>query len=113
MEEVTPTSSIRKTTGNRRKAKAELNMENLITEPVTSSSSAQREGPIEKTIEKQADKMPSDTFLWLAAGSILLAVAMKAGGKNDTANFIGHWAPTILIVGVYNKLVKLESSDRR
>ena len=113
MEEVTKTSSIRKTTGTRRKAKAESKMENLITEPLTSSSFAHREGPIEKSIEKQTDKMPSDTFLWLAAGSILLAVAMKAGGKNDTANFIGHWAPTILITGVYNKLLKLEGPDSR
>ena len=38
---------------------------------------------------------------------------MKVGGKNETANFIGQWAPTILIMGLYNKLVKLEGSDGR
>jgi hypothetical protein len=32
-------------------------------------------------------------------------------GEDKTANFVGQWAPTFLILGLYNKLVKLEGSD--
>jgi hypothetical protein len=28
------------------------------------------------------------------------------------ALFVGHWAPTFLLLGIYNKLVKLLGSDR-
>ena len=36
---------------------------------------------------------------------------MKMAGRDKDAEFIGHWVPTILILGLYNKLVKLQGSD--
>jgi len=83
----------------------------LTKEPKTQPSKEHREGPLARTIEQQTAKLPSDTFLWAAVGSIGLAVALQATGKKDAANFVGHWAPTILILGLYNKLVKLQGSD--
>jgi len=32
-------------------------------------------------------------------------------GRKNLANFVGQWVPTILIVGLYNKLVKVEGSE--
>jgi hypothetical protein len=32
-------------------------------------------------------------------------------GRRNVANFIGQWAPTILIMGLYNKMVKQHGSD--
>jgi hypothetical protein len=32
-------------------------------------------------------------------------------GQRNLANFVGQRAPTILIMGLYNKLVKLEGSE--
>jgi hypothetical protein len=32
-------------------------------------------------------------------------------GQRNVANFVGQWVPTILIIGLYNKLVKLEGSE--
>jgi hypothetical protein len=29
------------------------------------------------------------------------------------SNFLGHWVPTLLIFGLYNKLVKVAGHDRR
>ncbi len=29
------------------------------------------------------------------------------------SNFIGQWAPTLLVLGLYNKLVKVAGHDRR
>jgi hypothetical protein len=74
---------------------------------------AKREGKITKAIESQTAKLPSGLFLALGAGSIALALAAKASGRARTANFIAQWVPTILIMGLYNKFVKVEGSDRR
>jgi hypothetical protein len=70
-----------------------------------------REGPVARGIEQQTAKVPSDMFLWAALGSIGLSLAFQLSGSKDKANFIGHWAPTFLILGMYNKLVKLHGSD--
>jgi len=72
-----------------------------------------REGRIARTIEQQTAKLPSDVFLWGAAGSIGGALILRMMGKTEDANFLGHWAPVLLILGLYNKLVKLEGSEGR
>jgi hypothetical protein len=46
-----------------------------------------------------------------ALGAIGASLVMMALGQEKKANFIGHWAPTILILGLYNKMVKLHGSD--
>ena len=33
-------------------------------------------------------------------------------GRKEDAQFVGHWAPTFLILGLYNKIVKVAGSDR-
>ena len=70
------------------------------------------EGRVARSIEQQTAKLPSDAFLWAAVGSIGGSLALLASGKREVANFVGHWAPTILILGLYNKLVKQLGSDR-
>ena len=69
------------------------------------------EGVVAKTIEQQTAKLPSDTFLWLAGGSIATSLTLKMMGRDHEALFVGQWAPTFLILGLYNKLVKLAGSD--
>jgi hypothetical protein len=46
-----------------------------------------------------------------AVGSMGLSLALELMGEEKKANFVGHWAPTLLIFGLYNKLVKLQGSD--
>jgi hypothetical protein len=80
-------------------------------EPVSMPRPEHREGPVARAIEQQTARIPSDAFLWAAVGSIGLSLALELGGKEKTANFVGHWAPTLLILGLYNKMVKLQGSD--
>jgi hypothetical protein len=40
-----------------------------------------------------------------------VSVSYKVARKNDMALFIGQWAAPFLILGIYNKLVKLHGSD--
>jgi hypothetical protein len=83
----------------------------LDREPTTAPKATQREGAVARTIEQQTAKLPSDTFLWAALGSIGASLVMMALGEEKKANFIGQWAPTLLILGLYNKMVKLHGSD--
>jgi hypothetical protein len=71
-----------------------------------------REGRTARGIEQQTAKLSSDVFLWAAIGSMGLSATFQLMRKPHVANFIGQWAPTILILGVYNKLVKQLGSDR-
>ncbi len=71
-----------------------------------------KEGPVARAIEEQTAKLPSDWFLWAAIGSMGLSLGLLLARKKEESNFVGHWAPTLLVLGLYNKLVKLEGSDR-
>ena len=70
------------------------------------------EGMVARAIEQQTAKLPSDTFLWLAGGSIATSLTLKLMGRDKDALFVGQWAPTFLIHGVYVKLVKQLGHDR-
>jgi hypothetical protein len=70
-----------------------------------------RESPFAKAIENQTAKLPSDTFLWLAIGSMAASATLQVIGKKETSNFIGQWAPAFLILGLYNKLVRVAGSE--
>ena len=83
----------------------------LDREPKQHANDSQREGPIARTIEQQTAKLPSDTFLWAAMGSIGLSLVLMLTGEEKKAHFVGQWAPTLLILGLYNKMVKLHGSD--
>lgn len=69
------------------------------------------EGTLAKAIEEQTSKLPSDVFLWAAVGSIATSMTLKMMGKSHQSLFVGQWAPTFLILGLYNKLVKLQGSE--
>ncbi len=69
------------------------------------------EGYLTKMIEEQTSRMPSDVFLWAAGGSILGSMMLQMAGEREKSLFVGQWAPTFLILGLYNKLVKVMGSE--
>jgi hypothetical protein len=71
------------------------------------------EGAVAQTIEQQTAKLPSDTFLWAAIGSMAVSATLHIMGRKANSVFVGQWAPTFLILGLYNKLVKQLGSDFR
>ena len=70
------------------------------------------EGVVARTIEEQTAKLPSDVFLWAAGASIIGSLTLQFSGRKEESLFVGQWAPTFLILGLYNKLVKVAGSDR-
>lgn len=91
---------------------------------------SRREGKVARSIEKQTAKIPSDVFLWGAVAALGASATMQIlttvkqtkmgmfmGGQGMGRNapwstFIGQWVPTLLLFGVYNKIVKVMGSDR-
>lgn len=60
-------------------------------------------------IEEQTKKIPNLFFLGLAGAAVAASAGFTfASEKKTLGNFIGLWVPTILLFGVYNKLVKVE-----
>jgi len=76
-----------------------------------SSRQDHQEGTVARTIEQQTAKIPSDWFLWAAGRSIMGSLLLQCSGRKEESLFVGQWAPTFLILGLYNKLVKVAGSD--
>lgn len=71
-----------------------------------------KEGAVTKKIEEQTAKLPSDIFLWAAFGSMAASAVLQCTNAKHTSLFIGQWAAPFLLLGIYNKLVKLEGHDK-
>lgn len=69
------------------------------------------EGTVAKTIEQQTAKLPSDVFLWAAGGAIATSAILQLAGKSKASLFLGQWVAPFLLLGVYNKIVKVAGSD--
>lgn len=68
------------------------------------------EGRLTRAVETQTAKIPSMAFLNLAIGSMVLSAATSLiFRKRELGNFFGLWVPSLLLIGVYNKLVKVEA----
>jgi hypothetical protein len=71
------------------------------------------EGQTTRKIEQVTASIPSSTWLLLAGASVAGSFVLKMMGRDSTANFVGEWAPTILLLGIYNKIVKVMGSERQ
>lgn len=69
------------------------------------------EGTVAKEIEDYTAEIPSDAYLWSAISIMGISLTLKLLEKDDMALFVGQWAAPILIMGVYNKIVKTQGSD--
>lgn len=71
------------------------------------------EGTVAKAIEQQTAKLPSDTFLWAAVGAMGASAVFQLMGKKHASLFVADWVAPLLLFGVYNKIVKVQGSDRQ
>lgn len=71
------------------------------------------EGQVAEAIEEQTAKIPSDAWLWVALGSMAASLTLKLFKKDDVSIFVGLWAPSLLLFGIYNKLVKQFGHDSK
>ncbi len=72
-----------------------------------------QEGEGTKMIEHQTAKIPSTYFLIAAAGAVALSLGLAVAQKRKGwANLVGQWVPSLLLLGIYNKIVKNHGSDK-
>lgn len=85
--------------------------ENIM--PTEPSRKARQEGPVTKAIENQTAKVPSSAFLILAGSAIAVSLGLALSKeKKGAANFVGLWVPSLLLLGIYNKIVKTQGSEK-
>ena len=65
-----------------------------------------------KSIETYTAAVSSSAYLAVAIGAMGLSLACQVAGRGKWGNFVAQWVPTWLIIGLYNKLIKLEGHDR-
>lgn len=70
-----------------------------------------KEGKVAKEIEKETASVPSDVYLIAAITTMGASLALKLFKKSKISLFIGQWSAPILIMGIYNKIVKTEGHD--
>ena len=52
------------------------------------------------------ENLPSSAYYSGVFGSIALSILLYVFGKKHAAIFVGLWAPTILNLGLYNKILR-------
>ena len=48
----------------------------------------------------------------MSVAAMAASLAFQLAGQGKWGNFIAQWVPTWLIIGLYNKMVKLEGHDQ-
>lgn len=80
-------------------------VENLARKPHMDSEIQHKEREI-------AQNVPPSLFVTFALGSMVVSATLAVFARQkEIANFIGLWAPSFLLIGVYNKLTRLEVRD--
>jgi hypothetical protein len=73
---------------------------------------SRREGTLTKKLEKLTAALPSTTWLIAAAVSFAGSITLRLLGRKTPAWYVGMGVPAFLLIGIYNKIVKVKGSDR-
>lgn len=70
-----------------------------------------KEGKATLAIEKQTSKVPSGVYLTASLAAMAVSLALQCTKKKRLSLFVGQWAAPFLIMGLYNKIVKVDGHD--
>lgn len=68
------------------------------------------EGVLARLLEQQTAKVPSDLFLMAALAAMGGSLLLELRGHWRASQFVGMWPAPLLVMGLYNKLVKVFGS---
>jgi hypothetical protein len=71
------------------------------------------ESSFTKSVARCTASIPSSVFVGVAVGAMVLSLACGLSGRGRWGNFIAQLASACVIIGVYNKLIKLEPEHNR
>ena len=75
------------------------------------SNNQPQEGNATVAVEKKTSKIPSMVYLSAGLGALAVSACMMFRGRKSAALLVGQWAAPLLVMGLYNKLVKTEGHD--
>lgn len=55
---------------------------------------------------EMAEELPAETFIAATGISIVLSLILFGTGRKQAAQFVGLWAPTIINLGLFLKLLR-------
>lgn len=70
-----------------------------------------KEGKLTKAVETRTSQLPSILFLGAGLAVSALSVALMCMKKRDASLLVGQWSAPLLIMGLYDKIVKTEGHD--
>lgn len=59
-----------------------------------------------RLLEQQTAKVPSHIFLFSSFCAMAASLGLEVLGRERAGRFVGLWVTPLLVMGVYNKLVK-------
>jgi hypothetical protein len=80
-------------------------MTDLQVNPAAEASLRVTSAPVLR-LEQQTAKIPSHWFLLGAIGSMATSLLLELTGRSRVSRFVAQWPAPLLIMGMYNKLVK-------
>ena len=86
---------------------------NAVDEMKSNPTEALKEGKakVDRFAEKTSSAVPSNAFVVAALASIAVSAYLQISGRRQWAVFVGEWAPSFLLFGIFNKLTKNFGSD--
>lgn len=67
------------------------------------SESVQNIQEASRKLSSKVEALSPDLFLTGAAASIALSLFLRITGRQHDAQFVGQWAPTLLLLGLYTR----------
>jgi len=80
--------------------------------PMTDEYPTPTEDSFTKAIEEFTGSIPSSAYLGVAVVAMGVSLLCQVAGRGKWGNFIAQWVPTWLVIGLYNKVVKVEGHDQ-
>lgn len=69
------------------------------------------ERTITVAVENRTSRIPSMAYLIGGLGALALSTGLMLCGRRRASNVVGQLASPLLIMGLYNKLVKIQGHD--
>lgn len=83
-----------------------MNTKFLLTESGRAKSS--KVSDLTNITNSERATLPASFFLAITAGAVALSLGLAISKKEKKwANFVAQWVPTILLLGIYDKIVGL------
>lgn len=82
----------------------------LLTE--SGRAKSQKEGSGIKKLPRSSGAIPPAFFLILAGSAMAFSLGLATSRKKRRwASFVGQWVPTLLLLGIYDKVIKTQKAE--